>query len=100
MNEKLIRVYKKFDINTIKKHLLIYGDLSANCANCNEIGIKLDMPKCPKCATEFKYVAFRNVKTNLPKMNKLTAQRPSLNIIDIDDYQRSVAALKAEEFLK
>jgi len=100
MNEKFIRVYKKLDIKTVKKHLLIYGDLSANCANCKEIDIKLNMPHCPKCETEFKYVAFRNVKTNLPRMNKIRAERPSLTIIDIDDYNRNISTLKADNLFK
>ena len=58
MSRKFIRIYKKMDINEIKGHLLIYGDLSAQCANCQAMDLKLDMKSCPKCDAEFKYIAF------------------------------------------
>ena len=41
MSQKFIRVYKKIDINEIKQHLLIYGDLSAQCASCQIMDLKL-----------------------------------------------------------
>ena len=100
MNTKLVRVYKNLDINTIKKHLLICGDLSANCASCNEIDLKWNMSKCPHCHTEFKYLSFRNIKFHFPKIHNLIIQRPNLVIIDLEDYQKGLALIKAEEFLK
>ena len=42
MNEKLVRVYKKFYIDELKAHLLIYGDLGGSCAACRKMDIKLD----------------------------------------------------------
>ena len=78
MSRKFIRIYKKMDINEIKGHLLIYGDLSAQCANCQAMDLKLDMKSCPKCDAEFKYIAFRNVRNHLPKLQKIHEERPSL----------------------
>ena len=100
MTQRLIRIYKNLDIDEIKKHLLFYGDLSGQCAACNHLGVKLDIPACPSCHTEFKYVAFKNVKDHLPKILKLQAERPSLILVDHDDFKRIAGALKAEEFLK
>ncbi len=100
MGQKFIRIYKKLDINEIKQHLLIYGDLSAQCANCQEMDIKLDDASCPKCDTEYKYIAFRNVKNHLPKLQKISANRPEILFVDHDDYKREIGALKAKEFLK
>jgi len=98
MATKFIRVYKKLDANAIKPHLLIYGDLTGSCANCNKIDLKLEMNLCPECNTEFKYVAFRSVKSHIPKLFKLNEQRPSLTIIDYDDYVKATGKSKAEDF--
>jgi hypothetical protein len=100
MNDKYIRIYQKFDLNEIKEHLLIYGDLSAACAKCKTMEIKLEETHCPSCQTEFKYVAFRNIRNHIPKMQKLLAHRPQMLIIDLEDYNRNMGALKAKEFLK
>jgi len=100
MSHKLVRIYKKYDIKEIKEHLFIYGDLSASCANCNKMDLKLDTAHCPECQTEFTYISFRNIKPHMPKVQKLLAERPHLVIVDYDDYKRNIGALKAEEFLK
>lgn len=100
MSQRFIRVYQNLDIYDIKKHLLIYGDLSANCANCQTLDIKLNENFCPSCKTEFKYIGFRNIKHHLPKLVKLNAERPSVTLVDYDDFARLLGALKAEEFLK
>ncbi len=97
---KFIRTYKKLDINEIKKHLLIYGDLSAQCANCQSMDLKLEMTACPKCETEFKYISFRNVRNHLPKLQKIDAERPEIQFVDFDDYKRHIGELKARDFLK
>ena len=100
MAEKLVRVYKKLDVSLVKSQLLIYGDLGGSCAHCSEMNVKLSDTHCPQCKTEFKYISFRDVKTQLPKIFKLFEERPSLVIVDFEDYKRNIGALKAEEFLK
>ena len=100
MSQRFIRIYKNLDIAEIKKHLLVYGDLAANCANCQAIDIKLNANLCPSCNTEFKYIAFRNIRNHLPKLHKLNIERPSLTFVDFEDFQRIWGAMKAEEFLK
>ena len=80
--------------------MLLYGDLSANCANCQAIDIKLDAESCPQCQTEFKYIAFRNIRSHFPKLQRLHEQRPDVLFIDFDDFQRNIAAIKAQEFLR
>ena len=47
MHKKFVRVYTKIDIEDIKQHLLIYGDLSAQCANCQAMDLKLEISACP-----------------------------------------------------
>lgn len=100
MTQRLIRVYKNLDIHHIKSHLLIWGDLNAICSACNNVGLKLDTTQCPQCHADFKYIAFRHIKDHLPKIHKLTHERPEVILVDYEDFKRLSAALKAEEFLK
>lgn len=100
MNEKLVRVYKKLDIQHVKAHLLIYGDLGGSCAACQKMDIKLEATRCPECQAEFYYLAFRNPRVHMPKILKLSQERPQAAIIDYEDYSRLVGEQKAREFLK
>jgi len=36
----------------------------------------------------------------MPKIYKIFEERPHIKIIDFDDYNRNIGALKAQEFLK
>ena len=100
MSEKLIRVFKKITVDSIKEHVLICGDLFGNCSKCNAMGIKFTSPLCPECGTEFKYMTFRSLHGNLPKISKMTEDRPSLQFIDYDDFKHATGALKAEDLFK
>ena len=100
MNTKFIRVYKPLDVGQIKEHLLIYGDLSGQCANCDHLDVKLDMVACPNCRTAFRYVSFRHVQHHLTKMATIHETRQDLTIIDYDDYARTLGAQKAKDFFK
>ena len=100
MAELFTRIYKKFDPAEIKKYLMIYGDLSGSCANCDCMDVRLDMTRCPQCQTEFRCVSFRYIKNHLSKVQKLMAERPHIVIVDFDDYKRNLGCAKAKEFLK
>ncbi|MCK5581039.1 MAG: hypothetical protein KAJ18_07170 [Candidatus Omnitrophica bacterium] len=100
MNCKFIRIYKNLDIYNIKEHLLIYGDLSGQCAHCQEMEIELDARQCPKCGADFQYIAFRNIKSHMPKARKLCAELPDVVLVDHDDFKKVLGALNAENFLK
>ncbi len=100
MNLKFIRIYKKLDVQDIKEHLIIVGDISASCAKCKSLGLKPEASRCPQCQTDFKFMAFRKIRDHLPKMQKFNETRPELTFVDYDDFERITGALKAEEFLK
>ncbi len=100
MSKKFLRVYQQKNIDSIKEHLLIYGDLDGQCAKCQHTGIKLDEEKCSSCGTAFQSIAFRHVKAHLPKMLKLSQNRPLVEFIDFDDYKKALGAIKAQNFLK
>ena len=42
MNEKFLRTYYKFDLKDIQDHVLIYGDISAQCGKCQAVDLKLE----------------------------------------------------------
>ena len=100
MAKKFIRIYKKLDFQDVREHTLIYGDLSASCSKCHALDIKFTAPICPECRTDFKYIAFRNVKHHLPKMEKIAEENTYVSLIDFDDYKRGLAETKSEEFWK
>ena len=100
MNQKLIRIYKKLDLDEVRAHLLICGDLSASCGKCNHVGLKIEAIQCPECKADFKYMTFRNVRENMPKILKQSEMRPSLTFVDFDDFKRMTGEAKAQEFFK
>jgi len=98
MPQKFIRVYRKINLDDVRDHLIICGDLSASCSKCKEMGFKMDVLKCPSCGTDFKYLTFRNIKENMPKILRLSETHPNLVIVDFDDFKRIDSASKAQEF--
>lgn len=95
MNE-LMRIWKEFDIKDVSSHLLIVGLLSADCSNCRELGINyLNAVSCPKCGTEFKYIASRN-----KEIRKIKEKRPDLIFIELEDYKKATGSVKARDFFK
>jgi len=97
MSDNFIRIFTKMDVKHVKPNLLIYGDLGGQCAACQEMDIKLDSEKCPKCQEDFHFIAFRNYKSHIPKIRKLFDERPNITIIDYDDYKKGAGKNKAEE---
>lgn len=98
MSKKFLRVYQKFDFLDVREHTMLYGALAASCSKCNALDIRLTESICPECRTEFKYIAFRDVRNHIAKMEKLNSENPKIVMIDFDDYKRSLAEIKAKEF--
>jgi len=103
MTQHYLRVYKPFLLEEVKKNLLIIGDLSGNCASCNELGINAYETKaCPSCGTIFKYIASRRLETHPAERfqlaKRLAEKRPDLTLIDYQDYQKTTGAKAARDF--
>ncbi|MFH1063340.1 MAG: hypothetical protein V1747_10740 [Candidatus Omnitrophota bacterium] len=103
MKKSLIRVWQLFDSEQVKKQLLLAGELTANCENCQNLGIDFVLTKkCPQCQTEFKYIGFRN-KSNkaeeLSAIKRLSEKRPDLIIIDYEDIKRACGKSQARNLL-
>lgn len=96
MSDKFIRFYQPMEVEHIKPHLLVYGDLGGACENCKAMDIKLDLESCPKCGTAFHFISFRNIKSHIPKIKKLFVERPNISIVDFDDYKMAMGASKAK----
>ena len=97
MEQKFIRVYQPLDIQEVKRHLLIAGDLSGCCSACQALDIPFEAERCPSCHTAFHYLSFRRPDTQRAKIAKIARRRPSLRIIDFQDYEREAGSLKARE---
>ena len=90
---EFIRVWKEFDIQDISEHLLIVGDITGDCSKCRALGIDYSKAKaCPKCKTNFKYIASRTRETR-----RIKNKRPDLIFIDLEDYKKATGKIKARD---
>lgn len=100
MRQELIRIWTEMDIEKVKKQLLLAGELSANCENCQHIGIDFIADKtCPQCQTAFKYIAFRkkqNKSEEFSAIRRLKEKRPDLIIVDYDDVKHASGKSRAQ----
>ncbi len=88
---EFIRVWQKVDINDISKHLLMVGSATGDCSSCRELGINYSAAKaCPKCGTEFRYIASR-----AKEIKKIKEKRPDLVFIDFEDYKKMMGLAQA-----
>ena len=103
MSESLIRVWQKLESVEVKKHLLLAGELSANCENCQHLGIDFFKEAvCPSCGTTFKYIGFRkknNKAEELFAINRIKEKRPDLIVLDCEDIKRAFGKSKARDLL-
>lgn len=103
MKEFLVRVWQKLESDEVKKHLLLAGELTANCENCQQLGIDyLKEKKCTQCGTEFKYIGFRKKNNKAEEffaINRCKEKRPDLIIVDCEDIKRAFGKSKARDLL-
>lgn len=97
------RVFKPLDFDEVKKHLVIMGDLSADCAACRALGVDaIKDTSCPECGTYFKYVTSRRMEGNPGERfswaKRVQGSRPDLVMIDYTDYMKLLGQKKARDF--
>ncbi len=99
-----IRVWQNCNLEEVTKHLMIVGDLTADCAGCRELGIDYSQAKvCPKCGVQFRFMALRSSKLDAGRgaaAKRLKDRRPDLTMIDYDDYKEITGKNSAREFFK
>ena len=103
MSREFLRVYQEFDIEEVKKHLLIWGDLTADCASCRELGLDgYTIKACSKCGTTFKYITSRRTEEHASErfqiVRRASDKRPELIFIDYGDYMKTIGQKKARDF--
>lgn len=101
----LIRVWQNCDVEQITKHLLIVGDVTADCANCRELGVEYaNTRNCPKCGTDFRFIASRQTgkldKGRGATVKRIKDRRPDLTFIDYEDYKEITGKQQARDFFK
>lgn len=103
MAQEFLRTFRSFDIEEVKSHLLLMGDLSADCGACQELGIDgYTAAECPACGAVFKYATSRRLENNPGERfqfaKRMTEKRPDLTLIDYTDYSKVLGKKKARDF--
>ena len=101
--KEFLRTFRQFDIEEVRQHLLILGDLSADCGNCRCLGIDgYTVKQCPECGAPFKYVASRRLEANpgerFQLAKRVSEKRPDLIHIDYTDFSKVLGQKKARDF--
>ncbi len=100
-----IRVWQPVEIENVTKHLMVVGDMTADCANCRELGIDyVSSRQCPKCGTDFHFIASRSTGrldgARGGTVKRIKDRRPDLTFIDYDDYKEITGKKQARDFFK
>ena len=103
MGKDYLRTYRAYDLEEVKQHLLIMGDLSGDCASCRCLGIdSYSAGMCPECGTPFKYVTSRRLESHPGERyqwaRRVHDKRPDLVPIDYTDYMKAVGQKKVRDF--
>lgn len=103
MAREFLRTFRQYEIEDVKKHLLISGDLTADCASCRALGLDpYTAAICPECGTPFKYMASRRVDLHQGERfqwaKRMSEKRPDLCLIDYGDYMKLLGQKQARDF--
>lgn len=102
MDKCYLRTYQEYDFDTVKAHLLILGDLSADCAACRALGIDpYTATSCPQCGTDFRFVTSRRIENHPEEryqiIRRFRDKRSDIPFIDFGDFNKSLGHKKARE---
>ena len=100
-----LRVWQKCDVQEMAKHLMIVGDITADCTACRELGLDWGSVKnCPKCGTDFRFIASRLTgrldRNRGNTVKRIKERRPDLTFIDYEDYKEVTGKQQAREFFQ
>ena len=103
MSRTFLRTFRPYDIEEVKAHLLVMGDLVGDCAACRALGIDvLNTRTCPQCGTPFKYIASRRLDTHPGERFqfavRMSEKRPDLTLVDYTDYTKAMGQKQARDF--
>ncbi len=92
------RVWQELDLEDVEKHLIVAGELSAECFSCHSVGVDLNAVVCPECGVTFKYMGFRR-KDPVNYIRRKKEDLPRITFIDFDDFRRVVGKRDAGKML-
>ena len=93
-----IRVWEERELADIGKHLIVLGELSAECFSCHKVGIDSKAKKCPNCNTDFKFLGFRK-RATIYYLRKAREEFPDITLIDFDDFKKAIGQNAARKLL-
>jgi hypothetical protein len=93
-----IRVWEELDLADVEKHLIVVGDLSAECFCCHKVGLDSQAKACPGCSALFKYMGFRR-KVQASYLQKVRESNPRIIFIDFDDFKKVLGKRDARKLL-
>ncbi|MCF7871389.1 MAG: hypothetical protein K9L95_05855 [Candidatus Omnitrophica bacterium] len=96
---RFLRIWQELDLEDIKKHLLVIGELSAECFNCHELGIDSTSRSCPSCGTVFKYIGFRR-RLRPADFKSFKQERAGVKLIDFFDFKKAISKENARDIFK
>ncbi len=103
MAHEYLRTYREYNIEEVRDHLLILGDLSADCGKCRAIGLDAHtMDHCGECGTPFRFVTSRRSEAHPDErfriVRRFLEKRPQFVFIDYTDYHKTLGHKKARDF--
>lgn len=106
MSQFYIRVWQEMDVEDLKRHLIIVGDLTADCAACRHLGIEYQGTRqCPGCGTLFNYITARTGgasgvtgKARGAAVKRIKDRCPDLVFVDYEDYKEITGKQQARDF--
>ncbi len=93
-----VRIWQEVKVNDIEQHLLVIGELSAECYNCHNLGLPVSATACPQCQARFKYLGFRRT-VDIQAVKRFKDMHPSLIMIDFQDFKKLVSKSDARKLL-
>lgn len=102
MSKAFIRVWQELDTEEIKKHLVVVGQVSGTCQNCNTLGIDyINANSCANCKTDFRFITLRPEKEGkdigFSNIRLIKQRRPDLVFIEHSDFKKFIASRKAQD---
>lgn len=96
--KSFLRVWNERDIEDIEKHLLVVGELSADCFACHEVGLDSSSKKCPACGVNFKYIGLRR-KDPVNYLRRVKEEKTDIVFIDFEDFKKVISKRDARKLL-
>lgn len=103
MSKCFLRTFRPYEIEEVRQHLLIAGDLSGDCGSCRALGINVyEAVRCPECGAPFKYLTSRRMESHTGERfqfaQRMSEKRPDLTLVDYTDYSSALGHKKARDF--